>query len=390
MSITKGKVLMRNRLLKNFLLGLVGVVILAVAISIFTSTTAAPRFYYSVTDLGALDDYPLTTPWRINDSGQVIGYSSKNNGSDSSERAFFWQNGQMTDLGSLGGDVSKAWAINKSGQVVGVSLVPDANTPNSPGVYHAFLWENGQMTDLGASGSNDSSVATGINNLGHIVGYSYQRVSPLDPGSYGSVPQAVLWKNRRITNLGTLSGDTVSWSLNINNLGQIFGISAQSNPNSSNPPVIQNIFRWQNGVMTKLGDLASPSDTSNIFIFQINNRGQVIGAFRGADPATAFSWQNGTLTNLGTLFGGSTGTSTAHDINVAGTIVGYSSGGAEGARAFIYRNGKMRDLNNFLPLNSGWILDRAFGINNKGQIVGIGTFNRQIRGFLLTPVTVSN
>ena len=62
---------MHHRLLRNFLLGLVGVVVIAVGISFFTATTAAPRFYYSVTVLGILDNYPLTRPFRINNSGQV-------------------------------------------------------------------------------------------------------------------------------------------------------------------------------------------------------------------------------------------------------------------------------------------------------------------------------
>jgi hypothetical protein len=46
---------MRSRLLKNFLLGFVGVVVIATLISVFTATNAAPRFYYSVTDLNPLD-----------------------------------------------------------------------------------------------------------------------------------------------------------------------------------------------------------------------------------------------------------------------------------------------------------------------------------------------
>jgi probable HAF family extracellular repeat protein len=45
----------------------------------------------------------------------------------------------------------------------------------------------------------------------------------------------------------------------------------------------------------------------------------------------------------------------------------------------------MRDLNNLLPPNSGWELTQALGINDKGQIVGYGTHDGQIRAFLLTP-----
>ena len=47
----------------------------------------------------------------------------------------------MTDLGNLGGSDTRALAINNSGQVVG-----SARTTTET---HAFVWENGAMTDLG-------------------------------------------------------------------------------------------------------------------------------------------------------------------------------------------------------------------------------------------------
>jgi probable HAF family extracellular repeat protein len=56
----------------------------------------------------------------------------------------------------------------------------------------------------------------------------------------------------------------------------------------------------------------------------------------------------------------------------------------------MWRNGQIFNLNNLLQPNSGWQLRSATGINNNGQIVGIGDFNGQRKGFLLTPVTVTN
>jgi hypothetical protein len=43
----------------------------------------------------------------------------------------------------------------------------------------------------------------------------------------------------------------------------------------------------------------------------------------------------------------------------------------------------MTDLNSLLPANSGWILSNATGINDSGQIVGVGTYNGQTQAFLL-------
>ena len=45
------------------------------------------------------------------------------------------------------------------------------------------------------------------------------------------------------------------------------------------------------------------------------------------------------------------------------------------------------DLNTLIPLNSGWFLREARGINDQGMIVGNGTLNGVERGFLLAPST---
>lgn len=370
---------MHNRLVKNFWLTLISTVVIAIAISVFTATTAAPNFYYSVTDLGSLSaDFPVTQPRRINNLGQVIGSSRTTNSFPKpSQRAFLWQNGNMTNLGTLGGYMSEAYDINNSGQVVGKSLT-------SSGLYHAFLWQNGKMNDLKTYGNDNSSIATGINNNGQIVGASYQ-ASIQNPEVSNGSDHALLWQNASITNLGFLSGDNFSKAFTINNQGQIFGWSG----NTSNSATTH-IFRWKNGVMNNLGNLVTPSGYIGSYVNGINNKGQVVGASYSNSgnsfKTAAVVWQKGTLTNLNDIAGRS---SEALDINIAGTVVGYSSI-SNAFQALVWRNGKMRNLNNFLLPNSGWELNYANGINDKGQIVGIGTFNGQNRAFLLTPVTVSN
>jgi hypothetical protein len=44
----------------------------------------------------------------------------------------------------------------------------------------------------------------------------------------------------------------------------------------------------------------------------------------------------------------------------------------------------MLDLNSLLPANSGWVLEEAFGINDAGQITGMGLYNGQASAFLMT------
>jgi probable HAF family extracellular repeat protein len=88
---------------------------------------------------------------------------------DSTFHAFLWQNGVMTDLGTLPGDVfSMANAINDGDQVVGQSCNSDFS------VCRAFLWQTGVMTDLNTLTPLGSSLylvsAADINVRGEIVG----------------------------------------------------------------------------------------------------------------------------------------------------------------------------------------------------------------------------
>ena len=79
-------------------------------------------------------------PFAINNAGQIAGISDPPG--DATTYAVLWQNGAMTNLGVLPGDVlSIAYDINASGQVVGVSCDANFNC-------RAFLWDKGVMMDL--------------------------------------------------------------------------------------------------------------------------------------------------------------------------------------------------------------------------------------------------
>src|SRR5437667_8167708 len=114
-------------------------------------------------DLGTLPADTMSGASAVNEAGQVVGWSQ---GSYPDPiHAFLWENGTMTDLGTLGGSTARAYDINDKGQVVGVSST-------SSGLYHACLWEDGTMTDLGTVGGQDST-ADGHHDRGGHVGTAH-------------------------------------------------------------------------------------------------------------------------------------------------------------------------------------------------------------------------
>jgi probable HAF family extracellular repeat protein len=123
-------------------------------------------------DLGALGPtYPNSRAIRINDLGQVVGWAATDPGNVEvivgSTHAALWSDGDVVDLGTLGGATSRAYGLNNRAEVVGTARTPT-------GAEHAFLWQDGVMTDLNdllpADGGWTLIIAFGIDEQRAIVG----------------------------------------------------------------------------------------------------------------------------------------------------------------------------------------------------------------------------
>ncbi|MBW8041844.1 MAG: hypothetical protein FVQ85_17850 [Planctomycetes bacterium] len=196
-------------------------------------------------DLGTLPGYANSRAWSINNTGQVVG--------ESNVTAFLWEDGDMIDLGTLGGSTSYAKAINNVGQVVGSSSSGQGS--------HAFLWDsiNG-MRDLGVlpSSYSNSSSAHSINDSGQIVGIS-------------GGENVFLWEDGEMTDLGTLG--QYSEFCTINDAGQVVGGAAYQE--GEYYP-----FYWDAEIgMIRLDELVlSNRGWKRLELaLDINNRGQIVG-----------------------------------------------------------------------------------------------------------------
>jgi len=349
---------------------------------------------YAVTDLGALGG-KNSFPNGINNRGQVVGVAETPDTDPNCGcpvvHAFVWRKGFLQDLGTLGGRNSGASAVNPNGQVVGFAEIPTID-PNFPPFleYRAFLWEKGVMTDLGTVGGNDSG-ANAIDSELRVVGGA-QTGQP-DP-FFGQQFHPFLWEKGAMIDLGTLGGSS-GFAAGINELGQVVGGANADNivvPPFGGPPFFA--FLWENGAMRNLGALGGIESLA----WAINDRAHMAGEFtfldrNGNGISHAFLWEKGQMRDLGTVPGDSS--SQAFALNNEGQVVGSSGSGFidnfAPAHAFVWQHGSMTDLNSLIPANTGLQLIWASGINARGQIVAWGVdTGGNVHAILLTPADDAN
>lgn len=291
----------------------------------------------SMTDLGTLGG-PDSEAHDISQTIDpiIVGVSDLPHPLDANElvaRAFLWQSGSMTDLGTLGGDGSEAWAVNDAGQVVGSAENVEKN-------WRAFLWQSGSMTDIG--GPHDSqSCALDINNAGQIVGWLSCQDPPDNPENVSPAPsrQAFLWtSDGGTTVLGTLGGRN-SAAYGISEDGHVVGWSDTSagDPNDPWDPnriAGRHVFVWHpDDGMRDLGTLGGPvAEAWGISSYGLTGFG--VDA-NGVYDGVTWMWSGG-LAPLGQPLSDE-GPSLGYAINEDGGVVGSTMNEAGRQHGFLRR-----------------------------------------------------
>jgi probable HAF family extracellular repeat protein len=363
----------------------------------------APTADYVLTDLGTLGG-AASSAKDINNLGEVVGWSDIAGGQ---RRAFLYRDGMLTNLGThTGGSYSEATAISDNGHVVGISGI-NLHGPQFREFMNGFLWQAGTLrvltpTYCGCSFTHRHSVSAGydVNQFGHAAGM----VAAFPAEGTDQADHAALWKSwQRGEDLGIPFGPwwETGRAFGINDAGQVIGDYRPVNSDIHE----RRPFVWRDGIREDLGRLTGHHFGSAL---GINGSGTIVGwsGSPGVTVVRAVLWRDGGAQDLGTLSGHTH--SQALDINTTAQVVGWSGpaidisvsnrspGSANtagsAARAFLWRDNQMLDLNDRAVVDmdgtpvTGWVLTEAAAINDAGQIVGTGTHNGEMRGFLLTPV----
>jgi probable HAF family extracellular repeat protein len=348
----------------------------------------------------------------INAQGWVAGWSNQ---ADGSRRAALWKDGSITPIGTLGGPSSTVpWpGLNDAGMVVGISQTGETDPlhedwgcelggflPETTDLLcRGFVWQNGETRELPTLGGNHD-FATGVNNLGQVVGWAETPVhDPTCTDAQVLQFRAVLWDPKdgskgkiKARELPPFPGDSASAATAINDAGQAVGISGKCDQAVGRFSALHAVLWDKNGKLSEIPNLGGVTWHTPM---DINAQGDVVGFSNppgAGDPegdfiSHAFRWVHGAAEadDLGVLDGDAL--SEAFAINSHGQVVGVSFGGASGARAFIWQNGGLSNLNDLVDIAPD-VLVSAQDINDAGQITGRlrDGVTGEVLAFVATPI----
>jgi probable HAF family extracellular repeat protein len=332
----------------------------ALAPAAFAPAAAAPTFRFETIGLLSPD---FASAQALNGAGLVVGYAGNSPTSGLPRAAVTWQGGALAALPSLGGTRSTALGVSDAGLIVGWSRDAAERT-------RAAVWEAGAVRALDAIHGLPAwalSFAWDVNTARQVVG--------VGDGPNGGRGFLLQLDSCALTALPTLGGSR-SDAYGINEAGDVVG-------RARNAAEQTRAVLWRGGAVTDLGTLGGTTAQA----WDINDRGEIAGWSTDASGARRAFLHDGVAMRALPSLGG--GFDQAQDINNGGWVVGQARDTAGGSRAVLWAGGSVFDLNDRVVNGAGWVLDFAWGINDRGQVVGNATNAAgELHGFVLTPVPV--
>lgn len=314
----------------------------------------------------------LTTPWRVNDNGIVVGWTQNSQSPGWLVHGFQWQKVTgMIDIDPGNGSFGQAKGVNNSGQVAAWAESESRDRLLATHAETVYVYRQGNFSYL--EQAQQMARCEAINEAGTVAGL------------WGSSP--VVWRNAQRKILPPLVNGTHSynWSTQtINGNEDVAGYAFIAQPD--NLAVHAVLYRF-NGSVTDLGTLGGLSSIAH----SLNDQQMVVGWAHNSDTpppgmpgiSRACLWVNDQPRDLGTLGGD---VSHAYDINANGDIVGGTSDSGGRSVAFLHKNGTMVALNDLIDPALGWWLTDSSCISNHGLIGGVGINGGVRKAFLLTPL----
>jgi probable HAF family extracellular repeat protein len=205
------------------------------------------------------------------------------------------------------------------------------------------------------------TIATGLNDLGDVVGYYYY------PNSYD---RAFLWTpDPGLTTLEMPSGTRTSSAYDVSNGGQIVGTLDIIDDGLS-----YLAFVFDGEALEVLGTLPSGNFSEGL---AINGVGVVAGYWGNSSsgPIHGFVWEGGVMNDLGPILG--TPGSRAYDIGQNGQLTGWmGSSVLSDARAFVLMGGEVIEL----PTIPGGFTSMGRAINMQSEVAVEGLMDLPDKG----------
>ena len=240
---------------------------------------------------------------------------------------------------------SECASINSRGEAVGTASTADSSHRT------AFLLRQRKVTLL----PGEQSRANSINEAGNVAGQAIL--------AGGKAAGPVLWKNNAVLDLKICCAGLAR---SINPQGQIAG-------DTYDQAGRYHAFLWDSAHGAHLLTLPAAEFSSAL---ALNARGDVL---LKTTPGGISLYSDGKLDPLDIP------KATPHAMNENAVVVGSFGLNPDAQRAFVWDKAHgMQDLNTLIPPNSGWTLEVASGINDRGEIVGWGDHGGvENAGFLL-------